>query len=80
MMGPPRTTCGLHRRAGHFVPEYAITGLWNDIPGCDKPTRPEPKSLTKMKKMIQKARKDLQKEERKGGKKLCQLARQKQKK
>lgn len=45
----------LHRRAGHFVPEYAITGLWQDIPGADKPIRPEPAVLTKAKKMMRKA-------------------------
>ena len=52
---------GLHRRAGHFVPEYAITGLWNDIPGADKPVRPEPKSLTKMRKMMRKVLKGVKK-------------------
>jgi len=46
---------GLHRRAGHFVPEYAITGLWQDIPGADKPRKPEPAALTKAKKMMRKA-------------------------
>lgn len=30
-----------HKRAGHFVPEYAITGLFADVPGPDKPPRGE---------------------------------------
>ena len=34
----------LHRRAGHVVPEHAITGLWNDIPG--KGSGPEPVGMT----------------------------------
>jgi hypothetical protein len=34
-----------HRRAGHFVPEYAITGLWNAIEGQTKPRKPAPTSL-----------------------------------
>lgn len=33
-----------HRRAGHVVPEHAITALWNDIPG--KGSGPEPVGLT----------------------------------
>lgn len=35
-----------HRRAGDYVPENAITGLWRDIPGAQRPTRPEPRTLT----------------------------------
>jgi hypothetical protein len=49
----------LHRRAGHFVPEYAITGLWNDIPGADEPSRPEPAMMKRSKKMMAKAREGL---------------------
>ena len=35
-----------HRRAGHFVPEHAITGLWADIPGAQRPPEHEPPLLT----------------------------------
>lgn len=35
-----------HRRAGQFVPEHAITGLWADVPGASRPSRPEPRTLT----------------------------------
>lgn len=28
-----------HRRAGQFVPEHAIVGLWLDIPGAQRPRR-----------------------------------------
>lgn len=34
-----------HRRAGHFVPEYAITGLWHAIEGATKPREPQSKYL-----------------------------------
>lgn len=34
-----------HRRDGEFVPEYAITGLWQDIPGADAAVRAEPKAM-----------------------------------
>ena len=37
---------GQHRRAGHFVPQYAIEGLWNAIPGATKAREPEPISMT----------------------------------
>jgi len=36
-----------HRRAGHFVPDYAILALWEDVPGAQRPSRPEPSTLTK---------------------------------
>lgn len=35
-----------HRRAGHFVPDEAIQGLWDDIPGALRPSKPEPATLT----------------------------------
>ena len=56
------THLGLHRRAGHFVPEYAITRLWADIPGADKPVNPEPPELTKRREMIDGILKDIRKE------------------
>ena len=34
-----------HRRAGHFVPEYAITNLWNSIEGQTKPRKPQSRVL-----------------------------------
>lgn len=37
---------GAHRRAGSFVPEHAITSLFDDIPGALRPSKPEPRSLT----------------------------------
>ncbi len=37
---------GVHRRAGHFVPEHAIMGLWEDIPGAQIPKNAEPPTLT----------------------------------
>ena len=40
-----------HRRAGQFVPRYAIEGLWEDIPGAEKPVTPEPPELTQLKAM-----------------------------
>lgn len=36
----------LHRRAGHYVPDSAILRLWEDIPGAQRPTNPEPNTLT----------------------------------
>lgn len=38
---------GDHRRKENFVPEYAITSLWHEIPGQTRPKKHEPKSLTK---------------------------------
>lgn len=35
-----------HRRAGDFVPPYAIALLWEEIPGAAKPTRPAPPGMT----------------------------------
>lgn len=35
-----------HRRSGHFVPEHAITGLWADIPGAQRPPDGEPALMT----------------------------------
>lgn len=34
-----------HRRAGHFVPEYAITGLWHSIEGQTRPRERPPAGL-----------------------------------
>lgn len=42
----------IHRRAGHFVPEYAITGLWAEIPGAAKPVTPEPEEMTRAKALM----------------------------
>ncbi len=38
----------LHRRAGHFVPGHAILALWEDVPGAQRPSKPEPNDLTKV--------------------------------
>lgn len=43
-----------HRRAGQFVPFYAIQGLWEDIPGPDVPVTPEPPELTESRLKIEK--------------------------
>ena len=37
---------GQHRRAGHYVPPEAILALFEDIPGAQRPTKPEPVGLT----------------------------------
>lgn len=42
-----------HRRAGLFVPEYAITGLWADIEGAAEPVRPMPESMTEARQIMQ---------------------------
>lgn len=44
---------GEHRRSGHYVPRYAIEGLWEEVPGPDKPVHPEPDTLAKMREAIQ---------------------------
>jgi hypothetical protein len=36
-----------HRKAGHFVPEYAIAELWQEIEGAKDPVRPEPEEIKK---------------------------------
>ena len=36
---------GEHRRAGHFVPPYAIEGLWDAIPGAHQPVTSEPEAI-----------------------------------
>ena len=41
-----------HKKAGHFVPFYAIEGLWHDIEGPNKAVRPEPENITKVKEMM----------------------------
>jgi len=43
----------LHRRAGHYVPPYAVEALWLDIPGAGDPVNPEPEELARVKKMIE---------------------------
>ena len=35
-----------HRRAGHFVPEHAVTGLWAVVPGAQRPARGQRKVFT----------------------------------
>lgn len=45
-----------HRRAGHYVPEYAITGLWNSIEGQTKPRKPPPATLERSSLMMMQAR------------------------
>lgn len=42
-----------HRRVGHFVPEYAITGLWNSIEGAVKPRKPQPATMERSALMMQ---------------------------
>lgn len=34
-----------HRRRGQYVPEYAISALWGDVPGPGAPVRPMPESM-----------------------------------
>lgn len=41
-----------HRKAGQFVPEYAIRGLWSEVSGASKPSRPMPKVLAKSQRMM----------------------------
>jgi len=48
-----------HRKAGHFVPFYAIERLWEEITGADKPVHPEPKAITDAKKMMKEAEEKL---------------------
>ena len=36
-----------HRRAGHFVPPDAVLALFEDVPGAQRPSRPEPATMTK---------------------------------
>jgi len=46
---------GQHRRAGHFVPEHAITGLWNYIPGATSPAEAQPDGMAKAGLLFQRA-------------------------
>ena len=48
-----------HKRAGHFVPMYAIIGLWRDIPGPNKAVKPEPEALKKSRLMMKRIVKEL---------------------
>lgn len=41
-----------HKRAGDFVPSYAIERLWQEIPGPNEPVEPEPEDFTALKKAI----------------------------
>lgn len=41
-----------HRKAGQFVPDYAITGLWGDVAGAKEPVHPEPESMTESKRKL----------------------------
>lgn len=43
-----------HRRVGHYVPDFAILALWEDVPGAQRPTKPEPSELTKATLVIEK--------------------------
>jgi hypothetical protein len=53
------THLAAHRRAGHFVPDYAITGLWSEIPGAIEPTTPEPEAFTRAKQSVEEIMKKL---------------------
>ena len=48
-----------HRRAGHYVPDYAVEGLWSNIPGALRPAKPEPPTLTRATLLLDKARLDI---------------------
>lgn len=48
----------VHRKAGDYVPEYAILRLWNDIEGADEPVRPEPEPLAEYSVQFDKIRED----------------------
>ena len=45
-----------HRKAGFFVPEYAITGLWDDVEGAREPEGEEDKVFVDAKEMMNDAR------------------------
>jgi hypothetical protein len=40
------THLALHRRAGHYVPLYAIERLWAEIPGATAPNQGQPNGMT----------------------------------
>ena len=48
-----------HKKAGHFVPTYAIDRLWQEIEGPNEPVTPEPESLTQAREQIMQAREEL---------------------
>lgn len=48
-----------HKKAGDFVPRYAIESLWYDLPGPNDPVRPEPEEFRKSREMIERIRKEV---------------------
>src|SRR3990167_2126089 len=54
-----------HKKAGHFVPLYAIERLWRDIEGPNVAVRPEPESITQAKEMMAIARSKITNEQTK---------------
>lgn len=53
-----------HKKAGHFVPFYAIRRLWLDIEGPNKAVRPEPEIMTQTRLMMRAAMSELRKEKK----------------
>ncbi len=48
-----------HKRAGHFVPFYAIESLWEDIPGPETAVNPEPESLTEARRTMNRVKQEV---------------------
>jgi len=53
-----------HKKAGHFVPFYAIKGLWFDIEGPNKSVHPEPKLLTDTRRKMKQIMKEIRKKKK----------------
>ena len=47
-----------HKKAGHFVPFYAIERLWEEVEGPNTPVHPEPEEMRKVKEMMDAAYKE----------------------
>lgn len=47
-----------HKRAGDFVPPFAIESLWADIEGPNRAVRPEPEQLTQCRLQMDRFRDD----------------------